>query len=71
MTETENDPLLTRGQIVEDAREEGIPITKSTIEKAGMNGTGPEPEARYGKQFLYRRSKARAWYRSLLSPVAA
>jgi len=66
------EPLLTRDQIVESAREKlGIPITKSTIEKAAMNGTGPQPAARYGKAFLYEERVALAWARTLITPVAA
>ncbi len=66
------EPLLTRDQIVERARLElGIPITKSTIEKAAMNGTGPRPAARYGKAFLYEPRVALDWARSLVTPVAA
>ena len=66
------EPLLTRNQIVEVARTElGIPITKSTIEKAAMNGTGPQPAARYGKAFLYERIVALNWARSLVTPIAA
>ena len=45
MTDPEiNDPLLTRDQIVEVRPPKlGIPIAKSTIDKAAMDGTGPEP----------------------------
>ena len=72
MTET-NEPdeiLVTRDQIVQIVREElGIPITKSAIEKAAMLGIGPEPAARYGKAFLYRKGVALAWARTLISPV--
>ncbi len=66
------EPLLTRDQIVEVARTElGIPITKSTIEKAAMNGTGPQPAARYEKAFLYERPVVINWARSLVTPIAA
>jgi hypothetical protein len=66
------EPLLTRDQIVECARQEvGIPITKSTIEKAAMNGIGPQPAARYGKTLLYEKKSALDWVRSLISPTAA
>jgi hypothetical protein len=66
------EPLLTRDQIVESVREElGIPITKSTIEKAAMNGTGPRPDARYGKALLYEKKTAFDWARTLITPVAA
>ena len=73
MTDPEiNDPLLTRDQIVEVTRQKlGIPIAKSTIDKAAMDGSGPQPAARYGKKFLYRESVALAWARTLISPVAA
>lgn len=65
-------PLLTRDDIVNLVRQElGIPITKSTIEKAGMNKTGPKPAERYGKQLLYRKSDALAWARTLTRSVDA
>jgi hypothetical protein len=71
MTDTK-EPLMTRAQIIESVRAElGIPITVSTIEKAGMNGTGPQPVARYGKTLLYEKQPALDWARTLLSPIAA
>ena len=69
---TFKEPLLTRDHIVDAAQTElGIPITKSTIDKAAMNGTGPKPAARYGKAFLYEKSVALDWVRSLITPVVS
>jgi len=34
-----------------------------------MNGTGPQPAARYGKALLYKESVALAWARTLISPA--
>ncbi len=66
-----NDPLLTRDQIVEVVNEKlGIPVKKSTIEKAAMNGTGPKPHVRYGNALLYKESVALAWALTLISPVS-
>jgi hypothetical protein len=71
MTES-NTPLITRDQIVERVREKlGIPITKSTIEKAAMHGTGPKPAEKYGKTLLYREADALAWARTLTTSVDA
>lgn len=67
---SDSESLLTRDQIVERVREKlGIPITKSTIEKAAMNGTGPVPAQRYGKTLLYTEAAAFTWARTLTSPV--
>lgn len=71
MTSETEDIFLTRAQIVEVAQAElGIPITISTIEKAGMKGTGPTVAARYGKQHLHKKSAAMEWVKSLITPVA-
>jgi hypothetical protein len=65
-----SEPLLTRAQIVARVKADlGIPISVSTIEKAGMNGTGPEPAAKYGRSFLYTWDSAAAWARGLITPV--
>jgi hypothetical protein len=62
------EPLLTRHQVVERVNAElGIPITLSTIEKAGMKRTGPKPAANYGKAYLYEKEAAFAWARTLIT----
>jgi hypothetical protein len=60
-------PLVTRKTGIELVREElGIPLTKSNVDKAAMNGTGPKPAARFGNCDLYRPREFLDWARSLV-----
>lgn len=55
-------PLLTTDQAIEFIREElGVPITKSTFEKKGMQGEGPAVARYYGRRKLYSRPVLREW----------
>jgi len=59
-------PLLTRRQGVDLVRAEGIPLTKSRVDKDSALKKGPRPAARFGKQDLYTREEFRAYARGLL-----
>jgi hypothetical protein len=62
---------VTRWTGSEAANAEGIPLTKSRIDKEAMKGTGPEPAARFGRIELYERGAFLAWARALLEPPPA
>jgi hypothetical protein len=60
--------FVTRKTGVEAANAEGIPLTKSRVDKECSNGTGPEPVARFGRIELYGRAPFLVWARSLITP---
>ncbi len=67
----DQEPLLTRKQLAKAIRDElGIPIGDSALDKAAMRGTGPEPAAKYGRTFLYRREAGLKWARTLITSIA-
>ena len=64
----DDDPLVTRKAGVQYCREEdGLPITRSFVDKAAMRGEGPPVEGYWGKIHLHRRSKFVAWAKSHIS----
>jgi hypothetical protein len=65
---TIEDPLVTRRTGIAYCRdEEGIPLTKSVLDKKCMTHEGPPVAGFWGKRELYRRSEFVAWAKTLIT----
>jgi hypothetical protein len=63
-------PLVTRRGGVELSRSaEGIPLTKSRVDKDCMRGVGPKPAARFGRTELYTQEEFLRYARTLIRPI--
>ena len=68
MSQSDNNPLVTRKSGVRYCREEhGIPITESTVEKRAMRKEGPPVAGYLGRRELYYRDHFLSWAQSLIS----
>jgi hypothetical protein len=62
--------LLTRDELAAlILNEQGVPVPLSRIERDTINGKGPRPVAKYGRRYLYTPDEARAYGRSLITPL--
>ena len=61
--------FVTRRQGVELANAEGIPLTKSRVDKDRMKGVGPTPVARFGPRELFTPDPFRKYARALIQPI--
>ena len=61
--------FVTRRQGVALANAEGIPVTKSRVDKDSMKGVGPEPVARFGPMDLYVPDTFLQYARALIRPI--
>lgn len=61
--------FVTRRQGVELANAEGIPLTKSRVDKDCMKGVGPKPAARFGATELFTPDAFLRYARALVRPV--
>jgi hypothetical protein len=62
--------FVTRRQGVELANAEGIPLTKSRVDKDCMKGVGPRPVARFGPIDLFTPDAFLKYARALIRPIA-
>lgn len=62
--------FVTRRQGVELAKAEGIPLTKSRVDKDAMRGIGPKPAAQFGATKLYTPEAFLRYARALVQPLA-
>jgi hypothetical protein len=60
------DRYLTRREVVEFLREQGYPLSLSTLAKLSMpsRGEGPQPAGRWGGRDLYQRQHVLTWARA-------
>ena len=61
--------FVTRRQGVELANAEGIPLTKSRVDKDCMKGVGPKPSARFGPRELFTPDTFLKYARALIQPI--
>ena len=61
--------FVTRRQGVELANAEGIPLTKSRVDKDCMKGVGPKPAARFGPRDLFTTDTFLKYARALIQPI--
>jgi len=61
--------FVTRRQGVELANAEGIPLTKSRVDKDCMKGVGPMPAARFGPRDLFTPATFLKYARALIQPI--
>jgi len=55
--------------LAEFLRDNGFPLSKSTVTKYGSLGTGPPVKAYWGRLPAFSRRNALAWARARLKPV--
>jgi hypothetical protein len=69
MKDDDNEALVTVDGAVKLIREEiGVPIPRSRLHRDSAAGRAPAPDMVYGKTYLYRPAKIRAYGRSLIKP---
>ena len=61
--------FVTRRQGLELANAEGIPLTKSRVDKDCMKGVGPKPVARFGPMDLFIPDTFLKYARALIRPI--
>jgi hypothetical protein len=60
---------LTRKGVIDLARELGLPLSKSWLDKLSMVGQGPKPLGRVGQRHVYSRDEALQWLKNLIKPI--
>jgi hypothetical protein len=62
-------PNLTRRGVIDLARDLGMPVSKSWLDKQAMIGQGPKPLGRIGQRHVYAREDVLKWLKGLIKPI--